>query len=427
LEAAPVNRSYLPHWAVGLAVGLTGCQRERPAPPAPPPPAVTVARPVAYPVQTYYEYNGNLDAVETVQVTARVKGFLNEILFTEGDEVQQGDLLFRIDPREYAAAVKRADADRLKAATELKLARAEEDRLRKLRGAGAVSVEDFEQRVATRETAEAVVLQTEAALEAARLQLGYTEVRSPIAGQISRTLVTRGNLVGQNQDTVLTSIVSMDPLYVYFDAPERDLVEYQRSLRAGQQGEILSRSLPVEVGVATEAGYPHAGVIDFRENRVDAGTGTVRIRGRIPNPRVPPANARLLYPGLFARVRVPAGEPRPLPAIPEDALMTGQEGRYVYVLGEGDVVQKRTVTVGPHVWKAPPPADGQPPGWTLAAAAPAGPGPRSVPVPAVVAIESGLTPDDRVVVNGLTKARPGLPVAPEPWELRPPPAGAEPK
>lgn len=405
-------RLYLACW-VGL--GLVGCrQQDRPAPGAPPPPTVSVAQPIEYPVQSYYEYNGNLQAVEMVLVTARVKGFLDEISFKEGDEVKKGDLLFKIDPREYAATVKKAEGDLRKATSEQKLARLEEERGRRLRGTAALGVEDFEQRVAALETAGAMVMQAQAALEAAQLQLSYTEVRAPIAGQISRALVTRGNLVGQN-DTLLTTIVSMDPLHVFFDAPEKDLIEYQRSLQAGQESDLQSRSLPVEIGVATEEGYPHVGKIDFRENRVDVGTGTVRIRGLIPNPRVPPGNARLLYPGLYARVRVPLGQPRKVPALPEDALMTGQEGRYVYVLGEGNVVQKRTVTVGPHVWQAPPPGAAQAPGWTVVTA-----GSPATPVPAVVAIERGLTVNDRVVINGLTKARPGVPVTPETWELKAP-------
>ena len=396
---------------------IAGCQRQKVAPPPPPPPTVTVAQPVSFMVQKYNEYNGNLEAIEMVQVTARVKGFLNEILFKEGDEVKQGDLLFKIDPREYIAATKRADADKRKAITELKRAQNEEDRVKKLRGTGAVSDEDYEQRVAARETAEAVVLQTEAALDSSKLQLDYTEIRSPIHGQISRTLVTRGNLVGQNESTMLTSIVSMDPLYVYFDVPERDLVEYQRTMRSGHHDDMLNRSLPVEVGVATEIGFPHVGFIDFRENRVDQGTGTVRIRGRIPNPRVPPGNARLLYPGLFSKIRVPNGVPAALLCIPEDALMTGQEGRYVYVVDEKKMVAKRSVTVGPAVWKTPAVADPRQISWTLT---PNGANAKPVPVPAVVAIEAGLNPGDQVIINGLTKARPGSAVEPDVQVLRQP-------
>jgi membrane fusion protein, multidrug efflux system len=207
-------------------------------------------------------------------------------------------------------------------------------------------------------------------------------------------------------------------------------VEYQRTMKAGKREELLAGEIPVEIGVATEDGFPHLGKIDFRENRVDQGTGTVRIRGRIPNPRVPPANARILYPGLYARVRVPAGPPRPLAALPEDALMTGQEGRYVYVLTGENVVEKRTVTVGAAIWKAPPaniaPKDeGEketPAGWMLVPKGDLAEKSKPVSVPSVVAIETGLRPGDRVIINGLTKARPGSPVSPEIWALQPPPA-----
>jgi multidrug efflux system membrane fusion protein len=401
--------------ALCTAVGLAGCARERPAPPEMPPPEVSVTRAVAYPVQLYRAYNGTLDAVEMVQVRARVKGFLDEVAFKEGDEVKQGDPLFKIDPREYTAAVKRAEADKQKATSDLAQARSEATRAGRLRNTRAMSTEEYEQRLATRDVSEAALMQAQAALDAALLQLSYTEIRAPIAGQISRTLVTRGNLVGQNESTLLTTIVRMDPLYVYFDVPERDLVEYQKSLRAKELPDVLSQKLPIEVGVATEEGYPHKGKIDFRENRVEHSTGTVRMRGRLDNPRVPPGNARLLYPGLYARVRVPAGPPRSLPAIPEDALMTGQEGRYVYVLGEGDVIQKRTVTVGPSVWKAPLPGEEGPPGWALTDAA-GKPG----ELHSVISIESGLKPGDRVVFTGLTKARPGAPVAPQAWEMKAP-------
>jgi multidrug efflux system membrane fusion protein len=386
---------------------------------------VTITRPVTYPVQSYYEYNGNVDAVEMVQVTARVPGILKEIAFTEGKEVEPNQLLFRIDPREYVAAVKKSEADRLKASVEVKLTKSEEARAKKFLVTGAMSEEEVEQRVASREAAEASLMQTEAALEVGRIQLEYTEIRSPIAGQISRTMVTRGNLVGQNNSTVLTTIVSMDPLYIYFDAPERDLVEYQKSLLTGkeEESELLSGSLRVEIGVATDDGFPHIGKIDFRENRVDVGTGTVRVRGRIPNPRVPPSNARALYPGLFARVRIPAGEPRSMICIPEDALMTGQEGHYVYVLDAGNIVQKRSVKVGPSVWKAQGSGE-RPTQWNLvgtsSSSSTAADKPTTLPVPSIIAIEDGLTVEDSVVVNGLTKARPGIVVAPESWELRSP-------
>jgi multidrug efflux system membrane fusion protein len=426
------------------AAALTGCRRDAPQAPAFPPSKVTVVRPPVYAVQSYHEYNGHLEPVETVEVKARVKGLLQEVHFAEGEEVALGAKLYTIDPREYLTAVARSTAELAKAAADInnwkaqtRLAEAEFERLSGIAGSASRSELDKAKAAVDINAAQlAVAVASQdgaaAALQTAKIQLGYTDIKAPIAGRISRTLVTKGNLVGQDAPTLLTTIVSVETLHVYFDAPERDLVEYQRSLRTAA-ATAQARDTTVQVGVATEEGYPHAGRIDFRENRVDAGTGTVRLRGLIPNPAAPPNNARLLYPGLYARVRVPAGEPESLPVVPEEALMTGQEGRYLYVVGAGDVVEKRTVVVGPRVWQAPPPGDAAPPGWALADPTPAAPtaadkgalpAPARLPVRAVVAIKKGIEPGDRVVVNGLQKARVGAAVAPDDWELRPPPSPA---
>ncbi len=255
----------------------------------------------------------------------------------------------------------------------------------------------------------------DAALHSANIQLGYTDIRAPIAGLISRTHVDEGNLVGQSEPTLLTTIVRMDELYVLFDAPERDLVDYQRLLSTQKEPDPMAKAFPVMVGVTGEDGYPHKGTIDFRENRVDPGTGTIRIRGRLPNPKVAPNDVRLLYPGLYAKVRVPAGSPAEKPVIPEEALMTGQEGRYVYVVGADKTVTKRTVTVGTQVYRAPPPTPGGPPSaWSFKGAAGTPPGPV---VRSVVAIEKGLKADEAIIVDGLQRARPGAPVEPQVYEL----------
>ncbi|MCE9564597.1 MAG: efflux RND transporter periplasmic adaptor subunit [Planctomycetes bacterium] len=429
----------------GMACSVAGCRPAKPTTITPPPPTVTVAHPGTVPVQNYYEYNGYLDAVEAVEIRARVRGYLNDVLFKEGDEVKVGDKLYAIDPREYAAAVAKADADILKAVADIanakaqvQLGQAEEARTREAYTKGIAAKTDLDRAVATLAANRAAVdvgaankASAEAGRQTAELQLGYTDIRAPITGQISRTLVTRGNLVGQNESTLLTTIVTIDPLFIYFDVPERDLVEYQRALRDAPLA-VQPAVFSVEVGVATEAGYPHIGQIDFRENRVDTGTGTVRIRGRVPNPRVGPGSARILYPGLFAKVRVPAGPQQPRLVLPEDALMTGQEGRFVYVIGPDNKVVKRTVTVGPQVWRAPPPGVAAPhTGWVLTDPKPRpleGPdgkgqpsGPAVSLVRSVVAIEGGLAPNDLVVVAGLQKARPGAPVAPEEWVLGPAP------
>lgn len=431
--------------AVALAAGLglvpLGCRREHAAPPAPPPSPVTVVRPVVYPVQNYHEYNGYLDSIDAVQIKARVKGFLEKVHFVEGDEVKPGDLLYTIDPREYEAAEAKAKADIKKAEADIENAKAQvtlaEAELKRLRMVGtAAAATELDKAVATlaankaqRDVATANRDAGEAALRTARLDLEYTRIKAPIGGRINRTLVTQGNLVGQNETTLLTTIVRMDTLYIYYDAPERDLIEYQKSLRDNPGSAAVNPAVPVDIGVATEEGFPHAGVIDFRENRVDPGTGTIHIRGRIPNPIVPPGNARLLYPGLFTRVRVPVGGLRQLPVVPEDALMTGQEGRFLYVIGKENKVHKRAVVVGAQVWKAPPPGEPAPPGWTVTNRKPPAAGgggrpagPVTEPVRSVVAIEKGLTTDDTVIVAGLQRARPGGEVAPEEWELRAPPA-----
>jgi membrane fusion protein, multidrug efflux system len=398
-------------------IALAGCRPARETPPIPPPPAVTVARPVSYPVQAIYEYNGYLDAVESVQIRARVKGFLTEVHLAEGREIDKGDLLFRIDNREYVAAVKKADAERLKALAELKRAKNEEERSKPLVMARNLSQEEFQQRVAARETAEAMIKQTEAILESAQLDLSYTEIRAPIKGRISRTLVTRGNLVGQGEATLLTTILAVDSVYIYFDVPERDLPEYQLILQ--DDGRVAR----VEIGVAGETGFPHDGFIDFRENRAEQGTGTVRIRGRIVNDPEGPARIRRLQPGMYARVRVPRGEPQKRLTIPEEALMAGQEGRFVFVLNDDNVVAKRTVTVGPQVWGLPPPEKAYAPKWELKNPSPpeGDPARAKFTIRSVVAIEKGLEPGDRVIVNGLQRARPGAPVTPAEWEFKPPP------
>ncbi len=413
-----------------------------------PPPTVTVVHPLVYPIQAYHEYNGYLDAVETVQIRARVKGILTEVKFLDGDDIAKDAELYTIDPREYESAVKRAKADitrseadidkavadiagaevqyRSAAATVARLKRigvaASGDELDKAEALAAAELANRKVAEASKKIAEANRTSGNAARDNAQLQVDYTRISAPIAGHISRTLVTKGNLVGQTDATLLTTIVRMDKLFVYFDAPERDLVERLRAARE-QTGPA---TVPVALGIATETGYPHEGVIDFRENRVDSGTGTIRVRGLFDNPVGPDGKTRLLVPGMFARVQVPDGEERPLIVIPEEALMTGQEGSFVYVVGAGNEVQKRTVTVlpGPPVWRKPAAGAAPAPGWTMTSPKAAADAPPA-PVRSVVAIEEGLKATDVVIVVGLQKARPGAPVTPEEWAFRAPPLPAK--
>jgi multidrug efflux system membrane fusion protein len=426
---------------VALVLGsvVVGC-RGKTAVPETPPPGVIVTRPASAPVRNYFEYNGYLDTTETVEVRARVKGLLTGIHYTEGTEVAKGDPLYDIDQREYITAEKKAmaelgkaKADVLNWTAQIKLAEAELERARTASKSGVGAKTDLDKATAQldvnkaeKQAAEASTEAADAALHTARIQLGYTRIFAEIGGQISRTRVTVGNLVGQSDQTLLTTIVRMDELYIYFDAPETDLVEYQQSLMATKQPAPTSGNIEVEVRVTGEEGYPHRGKIDFRENRVDIATGTVRIRGRLPNPPSP-TGARALYPGLYAHIRVPAGAARPLLTIPEDCIMTGQEGRYVYVVNQDNTVENRLVTLGPSVWKAPPPRpDVIVAGWTLvnpkAAPADGGKSPAQArrSVKSMVAITAGLKPGDRVIVEGIQKARPTQPVTPEEWNLKAP-------
>ncbi|QEL20210.1 efflux RND transporter periplasmic adaptor subunit [Limnoglobus roseus] len=435
---------FRPWSRVGLVslIALTfGCQGQKAAPQAPPPPAVSVLQPAMYSVQNYFEYNGYLDAVEMVQVKARVKGYLDKIHFKEGLEVEKGAALYSIDPREYEAGVAKAQADIARAVADIANAKAQiklaETELKRQTDLGNASAQTDKDKAVATLAANQAQLQTalaneqagEAALRTAKLELEYTQIKAPIGGLINRTLVTQGNLVGQSETTLLTTIVRMDELYVYFDAAERDLVEYLRSAQnASATADAVQAAM--EVGVANDLGYPYSGMIDFRENRVDTGTGTVRIRGRLKNPLAGNGRSRLLYPGLYSKVRVPVGSPRVMPVIPEDALMTGQEGRYVFVIGENGIAQKRIVTVQPQVvWKVAPAGVAPTPPWMLNPPAEQKMLDGSVgkPLPpksalAVVAIETGLAAGDRIVVNGLQKiVRPGMEVKPELWALQPPP------
>lgn len=435
-----------------MLVTVAGCSGAKIEPPKLPPPKVTVITPVRYPVRDYWHYNGYLDTTESVEVRSKIRGFIAKVEFKEGTEVQEGDLLYRIERVEYETARNKAKAERDRAEADIKnleaqikLAKADRDRYAEAvqRGVEARPELDraqatYDVRVAEHLAAIATRDAAEAALKTAEIQLNYTDIRAKISGRISRTLVSKGNLI-QADTTLLTTIVRVDELFVYFDAPESDLISYQRTqisrlpLRAGVllarmlmgQGFSVVGSIPVEVGLPGEEGYPHIGYIDFRENRIETSTGTIRIRGRIDNP--PVNGIRLLFPGMYARIRVPKGDPLPQLTLPEDCLMTGQEGRFVYVLGSNNKVEKRLVTVGATVWRAPPPTTGvSVPSWVAVNPQPQPPPegqppkPTRRPIKSVVAITSGLQPADRVLLDGLQRARPGDAVDPESWSVIPP-------
>ena len=358
---------------------FAGCKSEDqsgPAAAAPPPPKVLVSHPVERPLAETREYTGHLEAVETVSVRARVRGVLHKIQFKEGAEVEQGSLLYEIDPSEYQAAVNEQEAEVERLTHELQLAESEAKRSSELYQQKATSKESWDSKQTKLAVTKAELEKARAALKQAELNLSYTRIHAPISGRIGRTLVTAGNLVGYNEPTLLTTIVKMDPIYVYFEIPERDLLRFQEVGRQQPASSMLQT--PLSLGLETETAYPHAGVVEFRDNLVESETGTVLVRGVLQNPD------RTLVPGLFARIRMPLGQPQPRLLVPETSLAADQRGRYVLVVKEDNVVEQRPVKVATNLEQ-----------------------------PGFMAIREGVSRKDRVVVSGLQKARPGAKVDPE--------------
>jgi RND family efflux transporter MFP subunit len=373
--------------AIAACAPTAGCRREPPAVASLPPPQVSVAAPLEREVVDFDEYTGRMTAVEEVEVRARVRGYLIKVNFTEGTEVKQGDVLFEIDPRPF-----QADLDAAKgqvAQWEAKLARAEADVVRneRLLPKGAASQKDLDTAIAERGEARAAIQSARAAVERAALDVEFTKVTAPISGRVSRAYVTKGNLVNASgaETTLLTTIVSLDPIYVYFDVDERALLRYQQGAREqvggnDQPANVREAKIPVQLGLAAESGLPHEGVIDFADNRVDPQTGTIRVRGVFAN-----AN-RVFTPGLFARVRVPVGDKYQAVLVPDRAIGTDQGQKYLLAVNDKNVVEYRAVKMGRlH--------DG------------------------LRVIQEGIKPGELVIVNGIQRARPGLTVAPERVEV----------
>ncbi len=368
---------------------LTACEQKNTYV-EPPPPKVTVAQPLQQEVIDYLEFTGTTRAFEEVEIRARVAGFLQSMHFTPGTFVVKGDQLFVIDPREYKAALTAAQAEMDSAMAQLERAETEFARAEKLFKQQAGSEKNVVQWRGERDMARAAVAMTKAKVERARLDLGYTNVTAPIAGRVGRNLVDVGNLVGEREPTLLTTITSYDPMYVYFSLNERDLLKvvamYRESIK--QKGfdpdtdADIKAEIPLFLGLANEEGYPHEGMLDFAESGVDPGTGTLQLRGVFPNP----GKAPLLYPGLFTRIRMPIAERENALLVTERAIGADQGGRYLLAVNSENVVEKRLIRMGQLV-------DG------------------------LRVIEEGIRLGDWVVVNGLQRARPGAKVDPEPTDM----------
>src|SRR5258705_4402369 len=368
--------------AAALAAVLPACSKGSAQAVAPPPAEVSAAQVVVKPVRQWDEFNGRIAAIDAVEVRARVSGYIDRIAFKEGDEVKSGDLLFVIDPRPYKAAYDSAAAQLERARAAAQLARAQDERAGTLLAANAISREEFETRQAGRAQGEADVRAAEAALTTAELNLGFTEVRSPIAGRVGRAMLTVGNLAQADQ-SVLTSVVSQDPVYVYFQPDEQTYLRYAALSRKGQRPDSAN---PVRVGLASDTGFPYSGEVNFVNNQVDSATGTINLTAMVPNPD------RVFTPGLYARVQIEGSAEFKAILIDDKAIMTDQDRKYVYVVGPKDEAVRKDVTLGGF-------ADG------------------------LRIVQSGLTPEDRVIVAGLQKIFfPGAPVKASEVVMGAPPA-----
>ncbi len=340
---------------------------------APPPPEVTVAEVKAEELEDWDEYQGEFEAVDAVDIRPRVSGYLTRVAFTEGKDVRKGDILFEIDPDPYQATLDQRRADLTRTQARLSLTERDAERGERMAEAQAISREEQDTRLTLVSEARAAVQAAEAAVRAAELDLGYTRVRSPVAGRTSRAEVTEGNLVtgGPAGSTLLTTIVSIDPIYVYFEGDEAAYLRYAHLDQQGERPSSRRAANPVQIGLADEQGFPHRGQMDFVDNRLDRQTGTIRARAVVPNPD------RLFTPGMFARVRLIGSGMRKVVTIPEVAVSTDQDRKFVYVLNADSTVAYRNVTLGRQ-------ADGQ----------------RRI-------VDDGLKPGERVVVNGFARIRPG--------------------
>lgn len=306
------------------------------------PPPVTVAKPVLRNIVEMDEYTGRFDAAAFVEIRARVSGYLDTVHFQDGAMVNQGDLLFTIDRRTYQAAYNQAQASLNTRQTEFDLAKVEFERYQRLTQSGAAATATLDQRRQAFLSAQSGIAGARAAAESSRLALSFTEVRAPISGRISRKLVTEGNLVRENE-TLLTTIVQVDPVHFYFDIDERSYLSYQRIAKQGgnsSSGGSNGRGLAVSVMLTDEKTFTHKGVLDFTDNRVDASTGTMRLRAVFEN------KDQLLTPGLFGRIAVPGSPQYQAVMIPDEAILTDLDRRYVYIVGDGGAVQQRPIRTG---------------------------------------------------------------------------------
>jgi multidrug efflux system membrane fusion protein len=361
-----------------LLAAVVGCHGQQ-GPVAPPePPAVPVSRPVEQEVTDYVDFTGRTDAIQALDVRARVTGYLVEMPFKEGSEVKKDDLLFRIDPRPYQAQLDQATRQVDLYQARLDLARTTHTRFSALykQTPGAVSKQELDQYKAQVVEAQAQLKAYQSSLKVYQLNLDFTKVTSPIDGRVSRYYLTLGNLVNQDQ-TLLTTVVSQNPMYVYFDTDEPTLLRVRRAVSEGRIKPAEDGKNPVLLGLQDEEGFPHQGTIDFVNNQVNPTTGSITVRGIFPNPKL------LLSPGMFVRVRLPIGPKHPALLVIDRAIGSDQGLKYVYVVDKENKVQYRRIKTGP------------------------------LQDNGLRVITEGLKSTDRIVVGGLQQVRPRMEVRPD--------------
>jgi RND family efflux transporter MFP subunit len=343
------------------------------------PPTVAVSQPVRREIVEWDEYTGRFDAVETVEMRARVSGHLTEVRFKDGQRVSQGDLLFVIDQRPFERALEQARAELFAATTKVENANLDIVRGKPLVERQIISGKTFDDRMSIVRDAQAAVGVAEAKVRSAELDLSFTRIDSPITGRISRTLVTAGNWISAGSvsgATLLTTIVSQDPIYIYFDVSENNYIKYKRLVERGIGAGAADLGAQVEVALPDERGFPHKARVDFLDNRLDQGTATLRARAVLPNP------AELFQPGLFARVRVIGTAPYTAVLLSDEAIGTDQTNKFVLVVDEDGTVARRNVKLGP-LYEG------------------------------MRVVREGVGPEDWVIIRGLQRARPGGKVTPK--------------
>ena len=368
---------------LGLTLFLAGCGAKSADPP--PPPAVTVAPVLERDINEWDEFTGRLQAVDEVEIRPRVSGYIKRVTFPEGKEVRKGEVLFEIDARPYQADLARAEAQLEQARTASELAAREVQRAQRLVSVKAISQEEFDSRTSAQANGLASVRAAEAAVQTARLNLGWTQVRSPIAGRVSNAQVTAGNLVqaGPPTATLLTTVVSLDPIYAYFEGDEQTYLKYTTLARAGTRPSSRDVRNPIYMGLANEEGqFPHKGYVDFVDNRLDPETGTIRARAVFSN------KDRLFTPGLFARMKLVGSGRYHAALVLDRAIGTDQDKKFVLVLKPDKTVEYRSVQPGRLV-------DG------------------------LRVISSGLKGGEQIVINGLQRVRPGMKVTPTVASMEP--------